>query len=112
MTCLNSICILSSLVVNLDWEMFRLDFKNAFLYDNVHLYGAPPGHVAQRQNTVCKFIFIYIHFHLWNQAESLALFEKFSTVITCIDFQHCHYYHYVFVQHITSNIVPIVIYVD
>lgn len=28
----NSICILLSLIANLDWWMFHLEFKSAFLY--------------------------------------------------------------------------------
>lgn len=33
-TRLNSICILFSLIINLEWLMFQFDIKNIFLYSN------------------------------------------------------------------------------
>jgi hypothetical protein len=31
-----SICVLISLVANLDWPLFQLDVKNAFSHENLH----------------------------------------------------------------------------
>ncbi|KAL0439521.1 UNVERIFIED_CONTAM: Retrovirus-related Pol polyprotein from transposon RE2 [Sesamum latifolium] len=46
-------------IVNLNWPMYQMDIKNAFLYGDLNencLHGATPGYVAQgeKQRLVCK----------------------------------------------------------
>ena len=56
MTCLNSIRIILSVVVNYSWDIHQLNVKNAFLYGNLteQVYiEQPPGYVAQEENNVC-----------------------------------------------------------
>ncbi|KAL0454779.1 UNVERIFIED_CONTAM: Retrovirus-related Pol polyprotein from transposon RE2 [Sesamum latifolium] len=56
---LNSIRVLFSLAVNLNWAMYQMDIKNAFLYGDLNetIYMEQhPGYVAQgeKQRMVCK----------------------------------------------------------
>jgi len=56
---LNSIRILFSVVVivNMEWLLFQLDVKNAFLYGDLkeQVYmKQPPGYIAQGENIICK----------------------------------------------------------
>ncbi|KAK4386771.1 Retrovirus-related Pol polyprotein from transposon RE2 [Sesamum angolense] len=47
---LNSIRVLFSLAVNLDWPMYQMDIKNAFLYGDLNetvYMEQPPGYIAQ-----------------------------------------------------------------
>jgi len=49
-TRLNSIRILFSVAVNMEWPLFQLDVKNVFLYGNLkkQVYmEQPPGYIAQ-----------------------------------------------------------------
>ena len=53
---LNSIRVLLSVVINQSWELFQLDIKNTFLYDDLTeqvLMEQPPGYIAQEENRVC-----------------------------------------------------------
>ena len=54
---MNSICILLSLVVNLNWSLHQLDVSNAFLYGDLTeqvFMEKPPGYVAQGETSqVC-----------------------------------------------------------
>ena len=54
---LNSIRIIFSLAVNMDWSMSQLDVKNVFLYGDLHeevYIEQPPGYVAQGEHIVCR----------------------------------------------------------
>ncbi|KAK4389999.1 Retrovirus-related Pol polyprotein from transposon RE2 [Sesamum angolense] len=51
---LNSIRVLFSLAVNLNWTMYQMDIKNAFLYGDLNetvYMEQPPGYVAQGRST-------------------------------------------------------------
>ena len=57
--CLNFIRVLFSVAVNMEWSLYHLDVKNAFMYmygnlkDEVYME-QPPGYVAQGENAVCR----------------------------------------------------------
>ena len=79
---LNSIRVLLSIVVNLDWELFQLDIKNALL--NGELEGEvymkiPDGfEKEERIGKVCK-----LHRSLYGLKQSpIAWFKKFSSTLT------------------------------
>ncbi|KAK8710039.1 hypothetical protein V6N13_145383 [Hibiscus sabdariffa] len=78
---LNTVRVLISLAVNLDWPLHQLDVKNAFLNGNVdeEVYMTiPPGlQVVGGSNKVCK-----LNRSLYGLKQSpRAWFEKFTTVI-------------------------------
>ena len=85
---LNSIRILFSLAVNMDWAMHQLDVKNAFLYgdlDEEVYMEQPPGYVAQGENLICRLRKV-----IYGLKQSpRAWFDKFSKVISNVGFQRC-----------------------
>jgi len=50
--------------------------------------------------------------HIWTQAESNGVFEKFSLIISSISFHRCHSDHSVFVRLTKSGIVVLIVYID
>ena len=67
-----------------------------------------PGYVTQGENTVCKLRKAIYGL----KQSSRAWFEKFSVLISCIGFAHCHSDHSVFVRHTKSGSVILAVYVD
>ncbi|KAL0442260.1 UNVERIFIED_CONTAM: Copia protein [Sesamum radiatum] len=110
---LNSIRVLFSLAVNLDWPMYQMDIKNAFLYGDLNetIYmEQPPGYVAQgeKQRMVCK-----LKKAIYGLKQSpRAWFDKFSRIIGEFGFSRCQADHSVFVQTTTSGMVVLAVYVD
>lgn len=101
----------SLLPLNLEWLIFQLDIKNAFLYSDLHekvYIKQPLGYISQVENMICKFNKAIYGF----KQSSRARFEKFSMVITGISFQRCHYDNSIFVWPTTFGIAFIVICVD
>jgi len=107
---LNYIQILFSVAVNVEWLLFQLDIKNAFLYgdlkEKVHM-GQPPWYVAQEENNVCRLRKAIYGL----KKSSRAWLEKSSLVISDIGFARYHSDHSVFICHTKSGSVILAIYV-
>ena len=77
---LNTIRILLSIVVNLDWDLHQLDVKNAFLNGNLReevYMKLPPGFPGTRDNQVCK-----LKKSLYGLKQSpRAWFDRFTQVL-------------------------------
>ncbi|KAL0329385.1 UNVERIFIED_CONTAM: Copia protein [Sesamum radiatum] len=76
---LNSIQVLFSLAVNLNWLMYQMGIKNAFLYGDLNetvYMEQPPGYVGrgEKQHMVCKLKNIIYGL----KQSSRAWFDKFS----------------------------------
>ena len=103
--------ILFFVTVNLSWPLFRLDVKNAFLYDDLKedaYMEQPPGYVAQGENEVSRF-----RKAIYGLKQSpRAWFEKFSITVSDISFHHCHSDRSVFVRLTKSGLVILALYVD
>ncbi|KAK4383286.1 Retrovirus-related Pol polyprotein from transposon TNT 1-94 [Sesamum angolense] len=110
---LNFIRVLFSLAVNLNWPMYQMDIKNAFLYGDLNetIYmEQPAGYVAQgeKQHMVCK-----LKKAIYGLKQSpRAWFDKFSRIIGEFGFSRCQADHSVFVQTTKSGIVVLAVYVD
>ena len=108
---LNSIWILFSIAINMEWPLFQLDVKNAFLYGDLkeQVYmEQPPGYIAQGENIVCR-----LRKAIYGLKQSpRAWFEKFSMIISGIEFACCHSDHSVFVRRTKSSSVILAVYVD
>ncbi|KAK4406265.1 Retrovirus-related Pol polyprotein from transposon RE2 [Sesamum angolense] len=60
---LNSIRVLFSLAVNLNWTMYQMDIKNAFLYGDLNetvYMEQPPGYVAQGEKQRMIVLAVYV----------------------------------------------------
>ncbi|KAK4403222.1 Retrovirus-related Pol polyprotein from transposon RE2 [Sesamum angolense] len=110
---LNSIRVLFFLAVNLNWPMYQMDIKNAFLYGDLNetvYMEQPPGYVAQRekQRIVCK-----LKKAIYGLKQSpRAWFDKFSRIIGEFGFSRCQADHLVFVQTTKTGMVVLAVYVD
>jgi hypothetical protein len=93
----SSVCILISLAANLDWPLFQLDVKNAFLDGDLHeeVYMEQPlGFLAEGeyQGRVCK-----LRKASYGLKQSLwAWFGKFSEVVLEFGLQRGQTDHSVF----------------
>ncbi|KAL0410702.1 UNVERIFIED_CONTAM: Retrovirus-related Pol polyprotein from transposon RE2 [Sesamum latifolium] len=73
-------------IVNLNWPMYQMDIKNAFLYGDLNeivYMEQPPGYVAQgeKQRLVCK-----LKKAIYGLKQSpRAWFDKFSRIIVYVD---------------------------
>ncbi|KAL0393252.1 UNVERIFIED_CONTAM: Retrovirus-related Pol polyprotein from transposon RE1 [Sesamum radiatum] len=110
---LNSIHVLVSLAVNLNWPMYQMDIKNAFLYGDLNetvYMEQPPGYVAQgeKQRMVCK-----LKKAIYGLKQSpRAWFDKSSRIIGEFGFSRCQADHSVFVQTTKTGMVVLAVYVD
>ncbi|KAL0337517.1 UNVERIFIED_CONTAM: Retrovirus-related Pol polyprotein from transposon RE1 [Sesamum calycinum] len=87
---LNSIRVLFSLAINLNWPMYQMDIKNAFLYGELNetvYMEQPPSYVAQ------------------GEKQRMSYYGEFG-------FSRCQADHSVFVQNTKSSIVVFAVYVD
>jgi hypothetical protein len=98
---------------NLDWPLFQLDVKNAFLHGDLseEVYmEQPPGFVAQgeSQDHVCK-----LRKTLYGLKQSLrAWFRRFSEVVLKFGLQRCQTDHSVFHLHTSAGYILLVVYID
>jgi hypothetical protein len=98
---------------NLDWPLFQLDVKNAFLHGDLseEVYmEQPPGFVAQgeSQGHVCK-----LRKTLYGLKQSLrAWFGRFSEVVLKFGLQRCQTDHSVFHLHTSAGYILLVVYID
>jgi hypothetical protein len=109
---ISSIHVLISLAANLDWPLFQLDVKNAFLHKDLHevYMEQPPGFVAQgeSQGRVSK-----LKKPLYGFKQSpRAWFAKFSEVVLKFSLQRCQTDHSVFHLNTSVGYIFLVVYVD
>jgi hypothetical protein len=110
---ISSVCILISLATNLNWPLFQLDVKNAFLHGDLHegvYIEQPPGFVAQREyrGCVCK-----LKKTLYGLEQSpRAWFGKFSEAVMEFGLHRCQTDHSVFHLHTSACYILLVVYVD
>ncbi|KAL0392174.1 UNVERIFIED_CONTAM: Sucrose transport protein SUC4 [Sesamum radiatum] len=110
---LNSVRVLFSLALNLNWAIYQMDIKNAFLYGDLNetvYMEQPPGYVArgEKQRMVCK-----LKKAIYGLKQSpKAWFDKFSRIIGEFGFSRCQVDHSVFVQTTRSGMVVLAVYVD
>ncbi|KAL0309234.1 UNVERIFIED_CONTAM: Retrovirus-related Pol polyprotein from transposon RE2 [Sesamum radiatum] len=110
---LNSIRVLFSLAVNLNWPMYQMDIKNAFLYGDLNetvYMEQPPGYVTQgeKQRMVCK-----LKKAIYGLKQSpRARFDKFSRIIGEFGFLRCQADHSVFAQTTKTGMIVLAVYVD
>ncbi|KAL0298831.1 UNVERIFIED_CONTAM: Retrovirus-related Pol polyprotein from transposon RE1 [Sesamum radiatum] len=110
---LNSIRVLFSLAVNLNWPMYQMDIKNAFLHGDLNetvYIEQPPSYVAQgeKQRMVCK-----LKKAIYGLKQSpRAWFDKFSRIIGEFRISRCQADHSIFVQTTKIGMVILAVYVD
>jgi len=91
----------------MEWPLFQLDIKNAFLYGDLSLYGATSRVYCSGGDTVCRLR--KANYGL--KQSPRAWFKKFSMVISGIGFAR-YSDHSVFIRHTKSGSVILVVYVD
>ncbi|KAL0373180.1 UNVERIFIED_CONTAM: Retrovirus-related Pol polyprotein from transposon RE1 [Sesamum calycinum] len=99
--------------LNLNWPMYHMDIKNAFLYCDLNetvYMEQPPDYVAQgkKQRMVCKLKKAIYGL----KQRPRAWFDKFSRIIGEFGFPQCQADHLVFVQNTGLDMVVLAIYVD
>jgi hypothetical protein len=110
---ISSVRILISLAANLNWPLFQLDVKNAFLHGDLHkevYMEQPPGFVAQGEyrGCVCK-----LKKTLYGLKQSpRAWFGKLSEAIMEFGLHRCQTDHSVFHLHMSAGYILLVVYVD
>ncbi|CAN1152027.1 Retrovirus-related Pol polyprotein from transposon TNT 1-94, partial [Linum perenne] len=107
---LNTIRVLLSLAVNLDWDLSQLDVKNAFLNGELTeevFMSPPPGMDVGRK--VCK-----LKKALYGLKQSpRAWFERFTKAVISGGYYQCQSDHTLFVKHSKSGKLAIlIVYVD
>ncbi|CAN1790917.1 Retrovirus-related Pol polyprotein from transposon RE1 [Linum perenne] len=109
---LNTVRVLLSLAVNLDWHLYQLDVKNAFLngdlLEEVYM-NVPAGMNQEKSGVVCK-----LNKALYGLKQSpRAWFERFSTAVKSGGYKQCQTDHTLFVKHSASGKLAIlIVYVD
>ncbi|CAN0843508.1 Retrovirus-related Pol polyprotein from transposon RE1 [Linum grandiflorum] len=109
---LKTVRILLSLAVNLDWPLYQLDIKNAFLNGDLseEVYMKVPIGVQQPgPGMVCK-----LRKALYGVKQSpRAWFERFSQALKSFDYHQCQADHTMFVKHGHGGKISIlIVYVD
>ena len=110
---MNSIRILISLAVNLDWELHQYDIKNAFLYGELkeEIYmDVPPGYASDATHgKVCR-----LKKSLYGLKQSpKAWFGRFTRALKNLGYHQCNGDHTLFFQHPCSGgVVVLIVYVD
>ena len=109
---MNSIHVLLSLVVNLNWSLHQLDVSNAFLYGDLTeqvFMEQPPGYVAQGETSqVCHLC----HAIYGLKQSPRAWFVKFSGLVTSYGFNPCKSELTVMRKTTSTGYVILAIYVD
>ena len=110
---MNTIRVLISLAVNLDWELFQYDIKNAFLYGELkeEIYmQVPPGY--EKESTKGKVCRLKKAIYGLKQSPR-AWFGKFSHVLKSFGYRQCNGDHTLFFQHFPQGgVVLLIVYVD
>lgn len=109
---LNSVRVLLSLAVNLDWPLRQLDIKNAFLngeLENVYMRIPPGLETSKNSGKVCK-----LKRSLYGLKQSpRAWFDRLTRVVRMHGFSQCQTNHTMFLKHSKEGKVAIfIVYVD
>ncbi|KAK4277183.1 hypothetical protein QN277_015217 [Acacia crassicarpa] len=108
---LNTIRILLSIAVNLDWDLHQLDVKNAFLNGDLkeEVYmKLPPGFPGKKANQVCK-----LKRSLYGLKQSpRAWFDRFTRVLKRHGYTQGQSDHTLFVKHHKGKMAVLAVYVD
>jgi len=110
---LNTIRVLLSLASNLDWPLYQLDVKNAFLNGDLEeevYMEIPPGFdTPATTNKVCK-----LKKSLYGLKQSpRAWFDKFTKAVKKFGYDQCQTDHTMFVKHSsTGKKAILIVYVD
>jgi hypothetical protein len=107
---LNSIRIIISLTANLDWPLYQLDVKNAFLYGDLNeiVYMAQPPGFESKGECVC-----HLKKSIYGLKQSPhACFDKFSKAVVSHGMTRSQTNHSVFFKKTKIGIVILVVYVD
>ncbi|KAK5825993.1 hypothetical protein PVK06_020890 [Gossypium arboreum] len=109
---LNSVRVLLSIAVNLDWSLQQLDMKNAFLNGKLEeevYMDPPPGFEEKFRTRVCK-----LKKSLYGLKQSpQAWFERFTQVVKKQGYSQGQADHTMFYRHSQKGrIVVIIVYVD
>uniref|UniRef100_A0A2N9H562 Uncharacterized protein n=1 Tax=Fagus sylvatica TaxID=28930 RepID=A0A2N9H562_FAGSY len=107
---LNSIHIIISLAVNLDWTLHQLDVKNAFLHGDLNetVYMAQPPGFESKGECVC-----HLKKSIYGLKQSpRAWFDKFSKAVVSHGMTRSQADHSVFFKKTKIGIVILVVYVD
>ena len=105
--------ILISLDTNLNWPLFQLDVKNAFLQGDLHeevYMEQPPGFVAQGEYRGCACKLKKTLYGLKRSPQ--ARFGKFSEAVIEFGLQRCQTDHSVFHLHTSVGYILLVVYVN
>lgn len=109
---MNTIRVLLSIAVNLDWQLHQLDVKNAFLNgelsEEVYM-DSPPGWEESFRGKVCK-----LRRSLYGLKQSpRAWFERFTGTVKKYGYLQCQADHTLFTKHSSSgSITMLIVYVD
>ncbi|XP_073132836.1 uncharacterized protein [Henckelia pumila] len=109
---INTVRVLLSLATNLDWPLYQLDVKNAFLNGDLEeevYMELPPGFDEKSKNgKVCR-----LKKSLYGLKQSpQAWFDKFTKAILKLDFLQAHTDHTLFYRHRDGKITILIVYVD
>lgn len=109
---LNTIRIIFSLAINLDWKLVQLDIKNVFLNGELKeqvFMDIPPGYESKATaGKVCK-----LKKSIYGLKQSpRAWFSKFTRVLLSYGFRQAHSDHTLFVYVCEKTVVILIVYVD
>lgn len=109
---LNTVRVLLSLASNLDWPLYQLNVKNAFLngdLEEVYMKIPPGFDTSATNNKVCK-----LKKSLYGLKQSLrAWFNKFTKAVKRFGYVQCQIDRTMFVKHSSSGKMAIlIVYVD
>ena len=110
---MNTIRILISLAINLDWPLYQYDIKNAFLHGNlkeeIYMKYPPRYEGIKDEGKVCK-----LQKALYGLKQSpRAWFRRFSQAMKTLDYHQCNGEHTLFFKQASQGLITIlIVYVD
>ncbi|CAL9022009.1 unnamed protein product, partial [Prunus brigantina] len=109
---MNTIRVLLSLAVNLDWTLRQFDVKNAFLHgeleEEVYMSLPPRYRVTGETGNVCK-----LKKALYGlKQSSRACFGRFTTTMKKFGYRQANTDHTLFIKHRAGKVTLLIIYVD
>ncbi|CAL8119741.1 unnamed protein product [Prunus armeniaca] len=109
---MNTVIVLLSLAVNLDWTMRQFDVKNAFLHGELEeevYMSLPPGYrVTGETGNVCK---LKKALYGLNQSPR-AWFGRFTTAMKKFGYRQANTDHTLFIKHKAGKVTLLIISVD
>jgi len=110
---INTVRILPSLTVNLDWPLHQFDVKNAFLHGTLQeevYMELPPGckQQAESNKQVCR-----LRKSLYGLKQSpRAWFGRFTDFMKTVGYTQSNSDHTLFLKHSEKQITALIVYVD